>query len=78
MCGLKEETQSEIRKLNPVGLEAKMLMVQVIEDDQTVQLKRIHGASGNPNLSIKMPSSGPKGQEVKPGQRHRFGSRHQD
>ena len=34
-------------------------MTQVIEDDQSVQLKRIHGASRNPNLSIKMTSSGP-------------------
>ena len=37
VCRLKEEILSEIHKLNPVGLEAKMLMAQVIEDDQAVQ-----------------------------------------
>ena len=58
VCGLKEEIQSEIQKLNPVGLEAKMLMAQIIEEDQVVQLKRSHGTSGNSNLSIKMLSSG--------------------
>lgn len=40
VCELKEEIQSEIRKLNTVDLEAKMLM--------------IHGASGNPSLTNKI------------------------
>lgn len=31
--GLSEEIQSEMKKLNPVGLRAKMMMAQLIEDD---------------------------------------------
>lgn len=61
MCGMKEEIQSDIHKLNLMVLKAKMLMVQVIEDDQVVQLKRIHGVSENHNLSNKTPSNGPNG-----------------
>ena len=61
MCGLREEIQSEIRKLNPVGLEAKMLMAQVIEDDQVVQLKRIHEVGANPSLFNKSSGNGPNG-----------------
>lgn len=41
VCGLKEEIQSDIQKLNLVGLEVKMIMTQVIKDNHAVQLKWI-------------------------------------
>lgn len=66
-CGLKEEIQSEICKLNLVALEAKMLMTQVLEDDQAVQLKRTHGASRNPSISNKTSGSGPNGSSNQTG-----------
>lgn len=37
--GLKEEIQSELRKLRPVGLKSKMVMAQLIEDDNILQAK---------------------------------------
>lgn len=41
ICGLKDEIQSEMRKLNPLGIKAKMTMAQLIEEDQIIQ----HGDS---------------------------------
>lgn len=58
VCGLKEKIQREIRKLNSMDLEGKMLMAQVIKNDKVVQLKRIHGTSKNPSMSNKTLGNG--------------------
>lgn len=58
--GLKEEIQSEIRKLNPVGLKVKMTMAQLIEDDQLIQQKKnkVGGPSSSPSAKSTLASSG--------------------
>lgn len=58
VCGLKEEIQIEMRKLNPVGLKAKMTMAQLIEDDQAIQQKVNSTGGGGPTLRTTSGTSG--------------------
>jgi len=43
--GLKEEIRSAMRKLRPVGIEEKMFMAQVIEDDFAFQAAQNEGST---------------------------------
>lgn len=58
VCGLKEDIQSEMRKLNPVGLIAKMEMAQVIEDDLAIEMKRVKGLTSHSSPNSKGRSGG--------------------
>lgn len=58
VCGLKEEIQSEMHKLNPMGLKAKMTMAQLIEDDQAIQQKKNKVNNSSPSSKSSSSSSG--------------------
>lgn len=57
VCGLKEEIQSEMRKLKPVGLKAMMTMAQLIEDDHKIQQKMNKTGGNSPRSKSTLTAS---------------------